>query len=395
MKPKTRKRIVVLVAIVLALMMVVPMLLSALTMSAGAVSQQEIDALKDNADDLSQQKKELNEKLDKLKNDRSEAIEKKELLDQQYDVIQKQISNVTARIKSYDTLIGQKEKELAAAEVKQQQQYELFCTRVRAMEENGTVSYWSILFKASNFSDLLGRLDFVSEVMEYDQGIISDLKATRQQITDDKTALESSRAEQVSAKQELADRQSELQDKVDEADALVKQIEGQTDEYNEMMDKLEAEENEVQAQIAQKIKELAAQNKPVVVGEGDYLWPVPASHRITSNFGYREHPTQGGNRFHYGIDISVPTGSNVLASKSGTVILSKYSSSYGNYIVISHGNGNTTLYAHLSKRLVEEGDNVKQGDVIAYSGSTGWSTGPHVHFEVSENGTRVDPESKF
>ena len=394
MKQKTKRRIVTVVAIVLALMLILPMLISVLTATAAAVSQEEINGLQDNAEQLAAQKKALTAKLDALESDQNAAIQKKELLDEQIDVIQQQIDNVTAQINEFANLIAAQQAELEKTEALEKEQYELFCIRVRAMEENGTVSYWSILFNAASFSDLLGRLDFVSEVMEYDEGVIDQLKETRQKIADDKASLETEKAEVEAAKSDLSDRQTELKTQLSKAQALVNDIEERADEYSQTLDDIEKEEAKVQADIKAKQEELARQGKEVL-GEGDYLWPVPASHRITSNFGYREHPTQGGYKFHYGIDIGVASGNNVLASRSGTVLISQYSSSYGNYIVISHGGGDTTLYAHMSKRLVSAGEVVTQGDVIGYSGSTGWSTGPHVHFEITENGTRVDPESKF
>ena len=345
--------------------------LLALTLTAAelspalAVTQADIDALKNDAADLTSQRKELESKLSALKDDKSQAMAKKKLLD---------------------------------AQQREEAQYELFCSRVRAMEERGKVSYWSVLFKAESFTDLLGRLDIINEIMDADQAVIDQLQALQVEIEEKKASLEASKAESEAAKADLVVKKAELDSQRQEANALIQSLAANENETEAAIDGLEEEEAAIQAMIIKKSKELAAQqaaqsgNQTVSnAALGGYIWPV-SSRYITSTFGGRASPGGIGSTNHKGIDIGgVGYTTPVKAAKAGTVIVSQYSSSYGNYVVVSHGSGNTTLYAHMSSRKVSVGAYVNQGDVLGITGSTGNSTGPHLHFEITENGVRIDP----
>lgn len=362
-----------------------------------AVTQAEIDQLKSEAKELGSQKKELEAKLKELANDKSKALEKKRLLDQQIDNTSAQIKNVEAQIADYAELITQTEAELTDAEEREAAQYELFCQRVRAMEEGGEVSYWSVLFGASSFTDMLTRLNDVNEVMDADQQVIDDLKALQAEITEKKNQLEDSKAEREAAKTELVSKKSELDKQRQRAIALVNEINDNEQENKETLEALDKEEERILAEALRKSRELAAQQaaqgKSPQSNPGGYIWPVDSRY-ITSTVGGRQSPGGIGSTNHKGTDIGrVGYTSPIYAAKAGTVIVSQYSSSYGNYVVISHGSGNTTLYGHMSSRKVEVGQYVNQGDVIGITGSTGHSTGPHLHFEITENGVRVNPLS--
>ena len=393
----TIKRVAVLlltVAVCLSACMIQP--------PAQAVTQADIDALKKQASDLSGQKSKLKSKLSEIKTNQNTILEKKKLLDDQCAVIQQEIDNVNEQISDYTDMITAKEDEIAQTEAKEQKQYELFCERVRAMEENGTVSYWEVVFKATDFSDLLSRLDFVNEIMEYDENVIQELRDLRTQISDEKTELESDKADLVSAKSDLKDKESELTSQIDEASAMMKELDEQSDEYAATLKQISDEEDAIQADIVKKSKELAASAQTgtptgTVSTEtwsagGGYIWPETASKRISSPFGKRVSPGGIGSTDHKGVDIcGVGTSTKVLAAKAGTVIVATYSSSYGNYVVISHGSGNTTLYAHMSALKVSVGQYIKQGTIVGITGSTGHSTGAHLHFEITEGGVRVNP----
>ena len=360
-----------------------------------AVTQADIDKLKNNASDLSQQKKELQSKISALSDDIANNMKKKELLDSEISVLSSEISNVESQISTYAELITQTEAELLDAQEREAAQYELFCKRVRAMEERGTISYWSVLFKADSFTDLLSRLDFINEIMDSDQKVIQDLQDLQAEIEEKKESLETQKAESEAAKAELVSKKSDLNKQREAANALVAQLRASKSEYQEDMDDLSAEAEAVQAQILKLSKELAAQQaaqgKPSNAALGGYIWPV-SSRRITSTFGGRASPGGIGSTNHKGIDIGgVGYTTEIHAAKAGTVIVSQYSRSYGNYVVVSHGSGNTTLYAHMSSRKVSVGQYVNQGDVLGITGSTGNSTGPHLHFEITENGTRINP----
>ena len=372
---------------------------------AAKVTQADIDALKGNATSLDKKQKEIQSKLNSLKNDKAAAVQKKTLLDDQ-------IANTNAKISSLPTfiadvielrhrtikfVISQAETELADAQQREEAQYELFCKRVREMEERGTISYWSVLFKANSFSDLLGSLDFINEVMDYDRRVIQDLQTLQAEIAEKKAGLEANKAALEAAKAELETQKKQLSAQRDEANKLVKEIDDNAAEYQATLKELEAEERRIEQQVKQMQKKLeeqmAAEGKKYNTNPGGYIWPVDSRY-ITSTVGGRNSPGGVGSTNHKGTDIGrVGYTSPVYAAKAGTVIIAQRSSSYGNYVVISHGVGNTTLYAHMSSIKVSVGTYVKQGQTIGITGSTGHSTGPHLHFEVVENNVRINPLS--
>ena len=383
--------------VLLALLLALVLSGAQLTPAMAAVTQADIDALKEESSGLSAEKKELQAKLDALAEDKSTAMQRKTLLDQQIANTSAQIANVESQIQKYAALITEKEAELAQAQADEEAQYELFCTRVRAMEKRGKVSYWSVLFRADSFTDLLSRLDMINEIMNADQRVIDDLQALQVQIEEAKALLETSKAEEEAAKSELESRKSELNTQRSEANAVIQQLVANENETEAALDELEAEQEAIQAEIQRLNQEFLAQQaasgNSVESNPGGYIWPVDSRY-ITSTMGGRNSPGGIGSTNHKGTDIGrVGYTSSIYASKAGTVIVSQYSSSYGNYVVISHGTGNTTLYAHMSSRKVSVGQYVNQGDVIGITGSTGNSTGPHLHFEITENGVRVNPLS--
>lgn len=392
--PKNGNRRRILRTVLLVLLALV-LLAPSVAPAARAVSQSDIDKLQSNADDLSKKKKELQAKLDDLADDKSAAVEKKELLDEQIGNLSAQISNAEQQIADYNTLISQTQTELADAEEKERAQYDLFCERVRAMEERGTISYWSVLFKADSFTDLLGRLDFINEIMDSDQSVINQLQSLQEQIKAKEADLESAKTSVEEVKSGLVDKKSQMDTQRAAANQLVREIEANESEYADTLDAIDAEEEAIQARIVKLSKELAAQQaaagKPSNAALGGYIWPV-SSHKINSPFGPRNTGIAGASTNHKGVDIGgVGYTSQVCAAKAGTVIVSQKSNSYGNYVVISHGSGNTTLYGHMSSRSVSVGTYVNQGDVIGITGSTGISSGPHLHFEITENGVRINP----
>ena len=209
---------------VLASLLCALMLVTAIPSPAGAVTQADIDALKSDAGGLAKQKKELKEKINALSDDISNNLKKKELLDSQISILSSEISNVEAQISTYASLITQTEAELLDAQQREEKQYELFCRRVRDMEERGTVSYWSVLFKATSFTDLLGRLDIVNEIMDADQKVIDDLQALQVEIGEKKVSLEDQKTQSEAAKTELLAKKTELNVQRERANKLVQQL---------------------------------------------------------------------------------------------------------------------------------------------------------------------------
>ena len=359
--------------------------------SASAVTQQEIDALKSEQSALSSQKKELEQELKSLQNDKSAALEQKTNIDKQIGILQSQISVVEKQITQYETLIEQTEQEIRENEAQEAAQYELFCTRVRAMEERGTISYWSVLFHSASFTELLSAMDFVSEIMESDQKVIDDLRDLREQIKEKKASLEMALVEQEDAKAVLMEKNSELKEQQAAAEAVVKELQANEAEYKRLVSAMDAELEKQQAEIVRLSRELAIQNGNTTATYGGYIWPC-SSRYITSPVGSRYTGIKGASTTHAGIDIGrVGYTTQAVAAKAGTVIISAYNQYRGNYVVISHGSGNTTTYQHLSKRSVSVGQVVAQGQVVGITGATGVGSGPHLHFEITENGKIVDP----
>ena len=396
-KVEPRRVVVGILAGLMALLLLLPMV-SMIISNAGAVTQSEIDALKQEQAESQAKQEALKEQLADVEADQAAAQQKRQLLTQQLNAINAELENIDAQIAWYDGEIAQKEEERKEAEAREAEQYELFCQRVRMMEEQGTVSYWSILFNAKDFSDLMDRMADVDAVMDYDNAVMEELIATREELERLQGELENARAEEQEARDQQAAKQAEQQAKVAEAQALLDQINADVAEVNRQLDAESAAASEIQAEIARKQKQLEEERKQqniVISSESGYLWPLPGYYTLSSLFGYRIHPITGVAHSHTGIDIPAPGGTSILAAKSGQVVTSAYHYSYGNYVVIDHGNGNSTLYAHMSSRAVSEGQMVSQGQVIGYVGTTGSSTGNHLHFEVRDNYTRVDPEAKY
>lgn len=381
-------------AVVLAAALVLPLAPDSLIVPVSAVTQAEIDKLKDNANDLKNQQKELQNQLKSIQADKSKALEQKSLLEQQINATQAEIDNISSQIQKYDELISQKQTELAQAEEEEKAQYELFCKRVRAMEEQGEVSYWSILFSSSDFADLLDNAMMVDEIMAYDNQVMDQLIAIREQIAQDKADLETARQEQQAAKEEQEAAKANLKSQEAEVDALISQISSQEDQVEKAHAQLQAAAAAVDKEIAAAEKELASQISNVV-SESGFMWPLPGYNTLSSLYGGRTHPVTGRPNNHTGIDIPAPSGTPIKAAKSGVVTTSTYNSSYGNYVVVSHSDGTSTLYAHMIRRGVSKGQTVSQGQTIGYVGTTGSSTGNHLHFEVRVNGSRRDPVDFF
>lgn len=412
---KITKRVV---AVVLVVVLLLALLSSAFIIffgnSASAATsaeiQTEIDALKDKADSLSQQKTDIENTLAGLETQQGDVVNQKILMDQQIELTRQEIENSNDVIQQYTVLIAQQQTELDDTLTLEQKQLDTYATRIRAMEENGSTSYVAILMGAGSFSDLLTRIDMISEIVESDNSIIDNLTKTRDNITQLQAEVEVSKTEQQTAKDQLTQQETSLETQVQQATYLLKQLEDSEAQYEAMYAEVEAIEAQTASSIDSKIAQynaavtaeeqerqrLAALASAGVdyVDESDFSWPSYCN-IITCVYGMRTHPITGNYSLHTGVDIGASYGSSIYASKSGSVITAGYNYAYGNYVVIYHGNGVSTLYAHMSQRAVSEGDYVLKGSVIGYVGSTGYSTGAHLHFEIRINGSFMDPLTYF
>ena len=333
---------------------------------ASAVTQADIDKLKDELSGMNSEKSQLEKELKSIQNDKSAALAQKENIDKQINLLQSEIKGVESLISEYETLITQTEQEIRENEEEEARQYEKFCERVRSMEERGTVSYWSVLFDSASFSDLLSAMDFISEIMDSDQKVIDDLRALREQIEQKKASLETSLAEQQSAKETLVAKKSELNTQRAEAEKVLAELKANEAQYKQVLSEKDAAMERQQAEIVRLSRELAEKNGNTTVTYGGYIWPCSSKYIV----GYT---------------------TQAVAAKAGTVIISAYNKYRGNYVVVSHGSGNTTTYQHLSSRSVSVGTYVAQGQVVGITGTTGVSSGPHLHFEITENGQIINP----
>lgn len=465
------KKVVSVIAVLMAVLMVLSLVLSVLPIAANAVNQADIDAIEKQKDALTDKRTTIQEKIDALKEQQASVLEQKAALDERNEYTAEQLKLVQEQINIYNGLIKEKSKEVDAAKKIENEQLQRYRERVCAMEESGGYGYnlLAIIFNSGSFGEMLAAIDDMSEVMQSDRKL-------EQQYIDARKATESVKAEYEEAKagyeekqSELKAEQTELKDQLKEAEELLSSLEDDIEkavkEYEVALAAeaaMAAEMSNLAAQLAREAAEEAARREqesqggntgdsgnPGSTGDGStgdsgstgdggdsgetpaqpstpdepaptpapeepaptptptpqpsspvtgsLMWPVPSSNLVTSRYGWRVHPITGTERFHAGIDINGygNAGGVIYAADGGTVVRSRYSDSYGNYVMINHDGNMQTLYAHMSGTAVSEGQTVNKGDVIGYLGETGWATGVHCHFEVYVGGSTVDPEGYF
>ena len=415
-----RRLIVALIAGLMALVFLVGMLAPLVTTAHGASSseiRQQINNLKDQADEITAKREELESKIAENKQETMGVVDKKLALDQQIELTQEEIDNKTAQIQEYNSLISAKQSELDEALVHENELYSQYKLRIRSMEEQGTVSYWAILFKSRSFSDLLDNINMISEIAESDQLMMKKLDAIAEEISQARVELEDEKQALIQTQAELEEKEQTLSDQRAESDELIQELLADKAEMDASQAYYEKLEDELVAKIAKQESEydkaVAAEKAAAAAaaaaaassggggdggGGGSYGgsagggWVNPLSSiYVTSAYGYRWHPTQGYYSFHSGVDLAAGYGTPIYAAHSGVVTEAAYSSVYGYYVVINHGDGYSTLYGHMTNYCVSAGQGVAAGQTIGYVGSTGWSTGPHLHYTVYYNGSTVNP----
>ena len=413
---KKRKRLVSIMAGVMAAIMLLSLILSLIPTNAGAASSSEI---KKQISALKEDKKEIDAKLKEVKGqydanfDEIEGIvAQKDAIDQEIQLLHQQVDNINQQIATYSLLIADKQDELDDAEARLEELQEKNKARIRAMEEGGEISYWTIIFKANDFSDLLDRISMVQEINAADQRRLQEISAvaevvatTQAELTSEKTDLEATRAELDAAEQTLDEKRIE-------ADELLSELIAKGDEFQAVIDESEELQSDLMKEIAQKEKDLkAAEYKewlatyvpttkpsgtdttPSVQAPSSSGWIKPLkSYTLTSPFGMRLHPIKKKWLMHEGVDMSAAKGTPIYAAKAGKVTTTSYQAGgAGYYVSINHGDGFASIYMHMTHYIVRPGQYVSTGQVIGYVGSTGGSTGPHLHFGISYNGTYVNP----
>jgi murein DD-endopeptidase MepM/ murein hydrolase activator NlpD len=339
----------------------------------------------------------VEEKISDLKNTKSNLQSYITQLDAQVNQLSSQMAELEKEIEAKKEEIEAKKEELAEAEAEAEEQYDLMKKRIRYMYEQGDQSFLVLLLESDSIADLMNRAEYAVQMSSYDRQMMEEMKAAREEIKAQQEQLEAEEAEQEELLAEVESQKNAVNKAIDaktqEIASYQEQITsaaGDQAEYEKQLEEQEKLLEKVEAQIA------AAAAAKAAASDGDggssgFIWPSASSKRITSSFGPRTAPVAGASTNHKGIDIGASSGSAILAAAAGRVTTATYSSSAGNYVVISHGNGISTVYMHASALYVSEGQTVSQGQTIAAVGSTGFSTGPHLHFGVIVNGSYVNP----
>ncbi len=418
----SRTKIVRIISIVLAAVILLSLVSTALIVMVHAASSSEIKSkladLRAKQAEIQKQSDELEKSIAENKDQTKTLVSQKAEIDQEMEMSRQKIENLNEQIQQLNLLIAEKQTELEASVAKEEALQKQYKARLRSMEETGSVSYWSILFKASSFSDLLDRVDMIREIAESDQLMLKQLSAATQAVETERADLEQQKLDLQQTEDDLAVEQAELETKRAKADTLITQMQA---EYASLSDEFlaaEADEAAVREQIkktetdyfnalareqAAAAAAAAAANKPSSgsnsssssssggASSGGFAFPLAYSTGVTCAYGPRVHPINGNKSFHYGVDLAAGMNTEIYATKSGTVTGATYGEANGYYVTINHGDGYSSIYAHMTNYVVSVGDSVKQGQLIGYVGTTGWSTGPHLHFEILYNGSNVNP----
>ena len=417
MKKKTQKLVVSILAGFLAAIMILSLILSILPVRAAASKssseiQEQIDALEEEQAKLQEEMDKLQSQMDENLSATADVVAEKSNIDQQISLLMSKISMINEQVDAYNVLIADKQEELDAAQAKLAYLNEKNKERIRAMEEEGSLSYWSVLFKANSFSDFLDRLNMVEEIAASDRRRIKEMSdaaaevaEAKQTLFDKKVDLESTKTELDAAREELDEKRAESDEILAKLVEEAQRLDNDMFDYHQKTEELLAELGQAQIDLEDaKYQEWLATSqttRPSYSGgsDGDYGppptsgdWVIPCNYVLfTSAYGWREPPAEGASTFHGGVDLAGPEGTPIYATRSGYVYRNGYTEYNGYYVGIDHGDGFASAYLHLTHYIVSVGEYVSQGQVIGYMGSTGISTGPHLHFTIYYNGNTVNP----
>ena len=398
---KTRKKARSLISLILAAVLLVGILPGEAFAATSSEIQKQIDELEAQNKEIQAQINAIQRQYDANFSDMEAMVAQKESIDQEMTLLNSKIETINAQITAYGQLIADTQDELDEAEEELLELSQKHRERVRAMEEGGTLSYWEVLFQANSFTDLLDRINMVEEINAADRSRIEQMRiaadiveASRLNLAAEKSSLEQSR-------EELTATETVLEEKRAESDELLHELEKKAEEFQLLLDESEVLQEELMQEIAQKEVELKEAKydeylaKLAKEGENppsSANWIMPVSGTLTSAFGMRLHPVLGYYRMHNGIDLAAAQGTPIYATRSGTVTTCSYQAGgAGNYVSINHLDGFSSIYMHMTHYVVSPGQSVSQGQLIGYVGSTGISTGPHLHFGISYAGTYVNP----
>ena len=425
---KNRKRFLSILAGIMAAIMLLTLIVGLLPTRARAASSSEIrgqiNGLKKQREEIQKQIDDVKEQYEVNENEIADIVSRKNMIDQEIGLLHTEINNINEQISAYNVMIADKQDELDHAEDRLEQLEEDYRIRIRTMEEDGSISYWEVLFKANSFSDLLDRVSMVEEIAASDRRRLEELKEAADNVAVAQEELALEKAEVEATRAELDATQLELDDKRQEADDLLVELVDKGYELADLQKEVEAEKQELMDEIARKEKEYSQAkhqewldhiatattmappptNPSSGGGNGgnggnggggtpsSTGWLLPCHYvKLTSPFGRRESPTAGASTFHQGVDLGAPAGTPIMASRAGVVTTATFGRAPGYYVTVNHGDGFSSIYMHMTNYIVSPGQAVSAGQVIGYVGSTGISTGNHLHFGIAYNGAYVNP----
>lgn len=408
---KSNKRVLSILAGFLALMLLIGTVGDILPEKTKAASSSE---LKEQLDELEEENAALEAELESLRGQLSDNLDEmkklvtqKSVVDQEIVLLNQQMENLNTQISAYSLLIADKQEEMEKAQQRLTDLQIKNKQRIRAMEENGELSYWAVLFEANSFSEMLDRLEMIQEIAKADKKCLEEMDAAAKEVTAARDAL-ALEQETLQGKRDSMDLvQIQLEQKRKETDALLIEMKARGDEFEALIEESEQMQEDLAAEIASKTdeyedakyREWLATSRPsggtggVGNNVGGVTWLMPCSYSaFTSPFGYRYHPISGVWKMHNGVDLAGSEGTPIMATRSGYVTVAAYQhGGAGNYVALSHGDGYGSIYMHMTHYIVSVGQYVEAGQVIGYMGTTGGSTGVHLHFGISYNGVYVNP----
>ena len=369
---------------------------SSIPLSAfAAVSQSQIDEVKRKRDQVYEEKQAQQEIIDELSASRDDIISQKMALEEKVAMTREQIALNNQEIELYEDMIAQKQEEVIQAKALEDLQLERYRARIRAMEENGQLDLFVLLSESQSISDLLTALDDAGDIMQSDRALEDQYIAARKAHEAKKDEYEEYKAGLVAIQEMLSDERDQLELDIEFQQQIIDELQQQISENEDLIAEINARWAELDQEVVELQEKYDEQHTPGSLwGAAGLIWPCGAYY-ITSLAGNRIHPVTGESRYHSGIDIGVPNGDPIWAAAAGTVTMAGWNGNYGNCVMVTHGNGYTTVYGHLSGIAVSYGQSVNMGQTIGYCGSTGLTTGPHLHFEIREGGSFLNPMDFF
>lgn len=381
------------------------LLLVGLSFPSYGTNNAEVEKEKERTSVMEEEKAKVEAALDRLEGQKADTESYVRQLDAEMSSISSQLEELSGQISDKEAEIAVTQEALDQAKAVEEEQYQSMKLRIKYMYEKGDTSFIDLILESKSIAQMLNRAEYIAQISSYDRKMLDEYAATKENIAANEAKLEtehdelltlqaSTEAKHASVEELLAAKQAELSSYETQIASAQNQINAYEQDIAAQESKIQQMEAEIRRQEEEARKKAEDSGNSYTVkslGDTSFIWPCPSSSRITSNFGGRESPTEGASSNHQGIDIGASTGSNILAAASGVVSIATYSSSAGNYVMISHGGGVSTVYMHCSSLLVSEGEKVSQGQVIAKVGSTGYSTGPHLHFGIRSGGSYVNP----